>query len=178
MPCISTLKWYAIETTNGNISLREGRFRCTRWWLSFIPDWFLAISPEGKFSLVKFDDNENWVANSDVVVGIIEEKYPEPSLVMVPSWVCLYRCYYHASEEQRSRQWRNWEGFVVWARGVGQSPQDSRWPLRRWWNCHGEALPSRDRVRTFQGMACPLEPDQCPMFSLNSFFFKSKYTLF
>uniref|UniRef100_A0A0D3BZA7 glutathione transferase n=1 Tax=Brassica oleracea var. oleracea TaxID=109376 RepID=A0A0D3BZA7_BRAOL len=51
---------------------------------SLIPHWFLAISPEGKFPLVKFDDDENWVADSDVIVGIIEEKYPEPSLVMVP----------------------------------------------------------------------------------------------
>ncbi|CAN7135960.1 unnamed protein product [Brassica rapa subsp. narinosa] len=32
------------------------------------------ICPERKFPLVKFDDNENWVANSDVIVGIIEEK--------------------------------------------------------------------------------------------------------
>ncbi|KAF3557142.1 hypothetical protein F2Q69_00015956 [Brassica cretica] len=51
---------------------------------SLIPHWFLAISPEGKFPLVKFDDDENWVADSDVIVGIIEEKYPEPSLVMAP----------------------------------------------------------------------------------------------
>ncbi|KAL0773276.1 hypothetical protein Bca101_038427 [Brassica carinata] len=42
------------------------------------------FSQRGKFPLVKFDDDENWVADSDVIVGIIEEKYPEPSLVMVP----------------------------------------------------------------------------------------------
>ncbi|CAN0909417.1 Glutathione S-transferase DHAR2 [Linum grandiflorum] len=47
--------------------------------LSDKPQWFLDISPEGKVPVVKFDDK--WVADSDVIVGIIEEKYPEPSLV-------------------------------------------------------------------------------------------------
>ncbi|CAN1174069.1 Glutathione S-transferase DHAR2 [Linum perenne] len=47
--------------------------------LSDKPQWFLDISPEGKVPVVKFD--EKWVADSDVIVGIIEEKYPEPSLV-------------------------------------------------------------------------------------------------
>lgn len=43
------------------------------------PQWFLEVNPEGKVPVVKFDDK--WVADSDVIVGIIEEKYPEPSIV-------------------------------------------------------------------------------------------------
>ena len=53
--------------------------------VSLKPDWFLAISPKGKLPLVKFDEDENWVADSDLIVGIIEEKYPEPSLVTFPT---------------------------------------------------------------------------------------------
>nr|ANH58211.1 glutathione S-transferase [Dracaena cambodiana] len=44
------------------------------------PDWFLKISPEGKVPLYKGEDGK-WVADSDVITGIIEEKYPDPSLV-------------------------------------------------------------------------------------------------
>jgi chloride intracellular channel protein 1 len=43
------------------------------------PQWFLEVNPEGKVPVVKFDDK--WVPDSDVIVGILEEKYPEPSLV-------------------------------------------------------------------------------------------------
>ncbi|KAI4384456.1 hypothetical protein MLD38_002611 [Melastoma candidum] len=43
------------------------------------PQWFLEINPEGKVPVIKIDDK--WVADSDVIVGILEEKYPEPSLV-------------------------------------------------------------------------------------------------
>ncbi|GKV28524.1 hypothetical protein SLEP1_g37564 [Rubroshorea leprosula] len=50
--------------------------------LSDKPQWFLEISPEGKVPVVKFDDK--WVPDSDVIVGILEEKYPEPSLVTPP----------------------------------------------------------------------------------------------
>lgn len=48
------------------------------------PEWFLAVNPEGKVPVVKFD--EKWVSDSDVIVGIIEEKYPEPSLVTPPEF--------------------------------------------------------------------------------------------
>ncbi|XP_065872128.1 glutathione S-transferase DHAR2-like [Euphorbia lathyris] len=48
------------------------------------PQWFLDISPEGKVPVVKFDDK--WVPDSDVIVGILEEKYPEPSLVTPPEF--------------------------------------------------------------------------------------------
>ncbi|XP_022139339.1 glutathione S-transferase DHAR2-like [Momordica charantia] len=47
--------------------------------LSDKPSWFLEVSPEGKVPVVKFDDK--WVPDSDVIVGILEEKHPEPSLV-------------------------------------------------------------------------------------------------
>jgi chloride intracellular channel protein 1 len=43
------------------------------------PQWFLEVNPEGKVPVVKFDDK--WVPDSDVIVGILEEKYPEPSLI-------------------------------------------------------------------------------------------------
>ncbi|KAL3655880.1 Glutathione S-transferase dhar1, mitochondrial [Castilleja foliolosa] len=42
------------------------------------PQWFLEANPEGKVPVIKFDDK--WIADSDVIVGIIEEKYPNPSL--------------------------------------------------------------------------------------------------
>lgn len=49
------------------------------------PDWFLKISPEGKVPVFKGDDG-NWVADSDVITQIIEEKYPDPSLVTPPEY--------------------------------------------------------------------------------------------
>ncbi|KAI5659881.1 hypothetical protein M9H77_28674 [Catharanthus roseus] len=42
------------------------------------PQWFLEVNPEGKVPVIKFD--EKWIPDSDVIVGILEEKYPEPSL--------------------------------------------------------------------------------------------------
>ncbi|KAJ4788273.1 Glutathione S-transferase family protein [Rhynchospora pubera] len=41
---------------------------------------FLEISPDGKVPVHK-DGDDKWVPDSDVIVQIIEEKYPEPSLV-------------------------------------------------------------------------------------------------
>ncbi|KAG8480439.1 hypothetical protein CXB51_025113 [Gossypium anomalum] len=52
--------------------------------LSDKPQWFLEISPERKVPVVKFDDK--WVADSDVIVGIIEDKFPEPSLKTPPEF--------------------------------------------------------------------------------------------
>ncbi|ONK62355.1 uncharacterized protein A4U43_C07F3030 [Asparagus officinalis] len=49
------------------------------------PDWFLEINPEGKVPLFKGEDGK-WVADSDVITGIIEEKYPDPSLVTPPEY--------------------------------------------------------------------------------------------
>ncbi|CDP00026.1 unnamed protein product [Coffea canephora] len=46
------------------------------------PQWFLAVNPEGKVPVIKFDDK--WISDSDVIVGIIAEKYPEPPLSAPP----------------------------------------------------------------------------------------------
>ncbi|MBA0575575.1 hypothetical protein Goshw_008436 [Gossypium schwendimanii] len=51
------------------------------------PQWFLEISPEGKVPVVKFDDK--WVADSDVIVGILEEKYPQPCLKTPPQFASV-----------------------------------------------------------------------------------------
>ncbi|KAJ0493263.1 putative glutathione dehydrogenase (ascorbate) [Helianthus annuus] len=45
------------------------------------PKWFLEVNPDGKVPLAKF---ENWISDSDVIVGLIEEKYPHPSLATPP----------------------------------------------------------------------------------------------
>ncbi|XP_045808013.1 glutathione S-transferase DHAR1, mitochondrial-like [Trifolium pratense] len=42
------------------------------------PQWFLEVNPEGKVPVIKSDDK--WVPDSDVIVGILEEKHPEPPL--------------------------------------------------------------------------------------------------
>ncbi|KAJ6429078.1 hypothetical protein OIU84_020671 [Salix udensis] len=51
------------------------------------PQWFLDINPEGKVPVVKIDDK--WVADSDVIVGMLEEKYPEPSLATPPEFASM-----------------------------------------------------------------------------------------
>ncbi|XXG54882.1 hypothetical protein AAC387_Pa03g2652 [Persea americana] len=55
--------------------------------LSDKPQWFLEISPEGKVPVVKFDDK--WVADSDVITQLLEEKYPNPSLVTPPEFASV-----------------------------------------------------------------------------------------
>ncbi|XP_057792909.1 uncharacterized protein LOC131009525 [Salvia miltiorrhiza] len=42
------------------------------------PQWFMEVNPEGKVPLIKLDDK--WISDSDVIVGILEEKYPNPPL--------------------------------------------------------------------------------------------------
>ncbi|PIA38884.1 hypothetical protein AQUCO_02700233v1 [Aquilegia coerulea] len=46
------------------------------------PQWFMEANPEGKVPCVKFDGK--WTPDSDVITQILEEKYPEPSLVTPP----------------------------------------------------------------------------------------------
>lgn len=48
------------------------------------PKWFLDVNPEGKVPVIKLDDK--WVSDSDVIVGLLEEKYPEPSLAPNPEF--------------------------------------------------------------------------------------------
>lgn len=42
------------------------------------PQWFLEVNPEGKVPVIKFD--EKWIPDSDVIVGMIEDKHPNPPL--------------------------------------------------------------------------------------------------
>ncbi|KAL1210157.1 Glutathione S-transferase DHAR2 [Cardamine amara subsp. amara] len=51
------------------------------------PQWFLDISPEGKVPVMKLDGK--WVADSDVIVGILEEKFPDPSLKTPPEFASV-----------------------------------------------------------------------------------------
>ncbi|KAG9453855.1 hypothetical protein H6P81_006759 [Aristolochia fimbriata] len=51
------------------------------------PQWFLDISPEGKVPVL--NTSEKWVPDSDVITQILEEKYPEPSLVTPPEYASV-----------------------------------------------------------------------------------------
>ncbi|KAL1189400.1 Glutathione S-transferase DHAR2 [Cardamine amara subsp. amara] len=51
------------------------------------PQWFLDISPEGKVPVMKLDGK--WVTDSDVIVGILEEKFPDPSLKTPPEFASV-----------------------------------------------------------------------------------------
>ncbi|KAI5659900.1 hypothetical protein M9H77_28693 [Catharanthus roseus] len=54
------------------------------------PQWFLEVNPEGKVAVIKFD--EKWIPDSDVIVGILEEKYPEPSLAAPAEGLFMFSC--------------------------------------------------------------------------------------
>ncbi|CAM0957918.1 unnamed protein product [Alopecurus aequalis] len=56
--------------------------------LSNKPEWFLAINPEGKVPVFNSGDGK-WIADSDVITQIIEEKYPTPSLVTPPEYASV-----------------------------------------------------------------------------------------
>ncbi|KAJ3676651.1 hypothetical protein LUZ60_004063 [Juncus effusus] len=49
------------------------------------PDWFLKINPDGKVPVYK-DGDEKWVPDSDIISQILEEKYPQPSLLVPPEY--------------------------------------------------------------------------------------------
>lgn len=51
------------------------------------PKWFLEVNPEGKVPVIKLDDK--WVADSDVIVVLLEEKYPDPSLSPNPEFASV-----------------------------------------------------------------------------------------
>lgn len=55
------------------------------WWRLFR---FLELNPEGKVPVIKFEDK--WIPDSDVIVVIIEEKYPDPSLTPPPEAASVY----------------------------------------------------------------------------------------
>nr|BAP47518.1 dehydroascorbate reductase [Gentiana triflora] len=46
------------------------------------PQWLLEVNPEGKVPVIKIDDK--WIPDSDVIVGILDEKFPEQSLSAPP----------------------------------------------------------------------------------------------
>ncbi|XP_022986027.1 glutathione S-transferase DHAR2-like [Cucurbita maxima] len=52
--------------------------------LSDKPCWFLGVSPEGKVPVAKIDCQ--WVPDSDVIVRILEDKFPNPSLLTPPQF--------------------------------------------------------------------------------------------
>lgn len=52
---------------------------------------FSEVNPEGKVPLIKFDDK--WIADSDVIVGIIEEKYPNRPLTPPPEVSSVYKLF-------------------------------------------------------------------------------------
>lgn len=56
----------------------------------FLIGRFLGVNPEGKVPVALFDGK--WVPDSDVIVGILQEKYPEISLVTPPEYATVYGC--------------------------------------------------------------------------------------
>ncbi|EOA38506.1 hypothetical protein CARUB_v10010286mg [Capsella rubella] len=55
--------------------------------LSEKPQWFLDISPQGKVPVLKIDNK--WVSDSDVIVGLLDEKYPDPPLKTPPEFASV-----------------------------------------------------------------------------------------
>ncbi|CAN4096031.1 unnamed protein product [Withania somnifera] len=51
------------------------------------PKWFLEVNPEGKVPVINFGDK--WIPDSDVIVGLLEEKYPNPSLIAPPEFASM-----------------------------------------------------------------------------------------
>ncbi|XP_047337280.1 glutathione S-transferase DHAR2-like [Impatiens glandulifera] len=51
------------------------------------PKWFLKVNPNGKVPLIKWGNK--WIADSDVIVGILEKKYPYPSLTYRPDFASV-----------------------------------------------------------------------------------------
>ncbi|XP_004497312.1 glutathione S-transferase DHAR2-like [Cicer arietinum] len=48
------------------------------------PQWFLEVYPDGKVPVLKIDDK--WVPDSDVIIAILEDKYPQPPLATPPQF--------------------------------------------------------------------------------------------
>ncbi|KAG2319696.1 hypothetical protein Bca4012_054066 [Brassica carinata] len=55
--------------------------------LSDKPKWFLDINPGGKVPVLKIDGK--WVPDSDIIVNLLEKKYPEPSLKTPPKFASV-----------------------------------------------------------------------------------------
>ncbi|GJW29470.1 dehydroascorbate reductase 2 [Tanacetum coccineum] len=54
------------------------------------PEWFVAVNPDGILPLIKFDDDDKWYSNSDDIVEMIDEKYPQTSLLSPPRFASVY----------------------------------------------------------------------------------------
>lgn len=52
------------------------------------PQWFLEVYPDGKVPVLKIDDK--WVPDSDVIIAILEDKYPQPPLATPPQFSSVY----------------------------------------------------------------------------------------
>ncbi|KAG9138841.1 hypothetical protein Leryth_007468 [Lithospermum erythrorhizon] len=52
------------------------------------PKWFLEVNPAGTVPVIKVG-NEKWTSDSDVIVVIIEEKYPSPPLTTPPEFATV-----------------------------------------------------------------------------------------
>ncbi|GAB2229480.1 hypothetical protein Droror1_Dr00023623 [Drosera rotundifolia] len=53
------------------------------------PQWFLEANPEGKVPVIRFGEDDKWIADSDVIVGILEEKFPDPPLATPPEFASV-----------------------------------------------------------------------------------------
>ncbi|XP_042489295.1 glutathione S-transferase DHAR2 [Macadamia integrifolia] len=51
------------------------------------PQWFLEVNPEGKVPVIKFEDK--WIADSDIITQLLEEKFPEPPLCPPPEFASV-----------------------------------------------------------------------------------------
>ena len=49
---------------------------------------FLEVNPQGKVPAIKI--NDKWIADSDVIVDLVEEKYPNPPLSPPPEVASVY----------------------------------------------------------------------------------------
>ncbi|KAL1806057.1 hypothetical protein DCAR_0831810 [Daucus carota subsp. sativus] len=57
--------------------------------LSNKPQWLLDANPEGKVPVIRFGEDGKWIADSDVIVGLLEERFPVPSLAIPPQFASV-----------------------------------------------------------------------------------------
>ncbi|XP_044957488.1 probable glutathione S-transferase DHAR2, chloroplastic isoform X2 [Hordeum vulgare subsp. vulgare] len=70
------------------------------------PDWLFTINPEGKVPIVKLEDK--WVADSDVITQVLEEKYPQPSLATPPEKASMHLGWCNASTKPTGSPIGSW----------------------------------------------------------------------
>ncbi len=44
------------------------------------PDWLLKVNPNGTVPVMRDVATEEWIVDSSVIMGYLEEKHPEPKL--------------------------------------------------------------------------------------------------